>query len=217
MLDTFGTIEETATYLLNQEQHPDIIFLDIQLSDGNSMELFELLEIKSNVIFTTAYDEFAVEAFRHNATDYLLKPIRVNQLIEAIKKAKPLVTPIQEFRDNGNQKKYKSRFLIRFGTKFVSIKTSEIAYVYSKDKIQWFFTYDGRKVPSDYKLQELESLLDPNIFYRANRQFIVNIESIAQIKRYGPARISISLTPHIDVPLVISAVKTRAFKKWINR
>ena len=121
---TFTSIQETANYLFEAAVQPDILFLDIHVLDGNSMELFKLLDITSKVIFTTAYDEYAVEAFRKNATDYLLKPIKKDQLVDAISKAKPttkaLIPALPE-------EQYKSRFLIRFGNKIKSIKTEEIA------------------------------------------------------------------------------------------
>ena len=210
---TFTSIQETANYLFEAAVQPDILFLDIHVLDGNSMELFKLLDITSKVIFTTAYDEYAVEAFRKNATDYLLKPIKKDQLVDAISKAKPtskaLIPALPE-------EQYKSRFLIRFGNKIKSIKTEEIAYIFSKDKIGFFFTRDGQKIASDYKLQDLEEMLDPQKFFRLNRQFIGHLDSIDKIKTHNASRLLISLKPAIDEEVIISTERTRAFKKWMD-
>lgn len=214
VLAAFTSIQDTASFLLELEEQPDILFLDIHVVDGNSFELFNILDINSKVIFTTAYDEYAVEAFRKNAIDYLLKPIKKDQLKEAIKRAKP-GTEIKEAIPV--EEGYKSRILIKFGSKIKSVKTEDIAYIFSQNKISYFYTHSGDRVPSDYKLQDLEEMLDPDLFFRLNRQFIAYIDSISKISTHNASRLKIELTPPIDEKIVVSTEKTRIFKKWIER
>lgn len=212
VIEAFESIEDTANYLL-KNKHPDMFFADIHVADGNSFELFNILDIKSKVIFTTAYDKYAIEAFRKNATDYLLKPINRDQLAEAIEKATPLNSKSKKIQ----LEEYRNRFLIKFGNKLHSIKTSDIAYIFSKNKVSYFYTFDGERIASDYILQDLETMLDPNLFFRANRQFIVHIESITQMLRYGASRVKLTLNPEIDEKIIVSTDKTRIFKKWLER
>jgi two-component system response regulator LytT len=208
----YESIEETANYLMNNNQ-PDIIFVDIHVADGNSFELFNILEVKSKVIFTTAYDQYAIDAFRQNATDYLLKPIKKEQLAEAINKATPLYSSTKP----NYSELYKNRFLIKFGNKLHSVKTTEIAYIFSKDKISFFYTFSGQRIASDFKLQDLEQMLDPKSFFRANRQFIIHIDSIVKMQRHEASRVILTLDPPIENMIIVSTEKTRVFKEWMER
>lgn len=214
IIGQFSSVEETAKFLMNLDKQPDIAFLDIQVEDGNSFELFQLVNIKSKIIFTTAYDEYAVEAFRKNAIDYLLKPLRKYELADAINKAKILNDNRFEFID---QEHYKNRFLIKFGSKLKSVKTDDIAYIHSKNKLSYFYTFEGDKIASEYKLQELESMLDPKIFFRANRQIIVNLDAIKEMSRIEASRIKINLVPSFDNEVVVSTERTKLFKSWLEQ
>ena len=214
ILGLFSSVEETAEFLLNSEQQPDVLFLDIQVEDGNSFELFQIVNIKSKVIFTTAYNEYAVDAFRKNAIDYLLKPLRKYELADAINKAKIIDSNRLPFVD---QQDYKNRFLIKFGNKLNSVKTEEIAYIYSKHKVSYFFTFQGDKIASDYKLQDLETMLNPKIFFRANRQIIINIDAIQDMSKIEASRISIKLKPAINEEIIVSTEKTKLFKSWLEQ
>jgi len=202
--------EEIASRRLIKQ--PDILFVDINVSDGNSFTLFNKVNVESKIIFTTAFDEYAVDAFRENALDYLLKPIKKEHLMEAITKAKNAVEALKE-----KENRYKERFLINFGRKLHNIKTEEISYIYSKDKIGYFYTKAGARIASDYRLQDLEKQLDPSEFFRANRQFIVHIESIAVIQKHDASRVKLLLQPCHGLDLVISTERTREFKKWLKR
>ncbi len=214
VVESFDTIEDTANYFINTKEHPDILFMDIQVADGNSFELFSLVEIKSKIIFATAYDEYAVEAFRKNALDYLLKPIKIEELRESVSKAKSF----NEFEKLGQQKEgYKERFLLRFGSKFKNVKSKDISYILSKDRICYFFTFDEQKIPSDYNLQELESLLDPSKFFRINRQLIINIDSVKDMRIHSASRLKIQLEPNLNEEIVISTDKSKEFKQWLDR
>lgn len=209
---TFETVEETASFLIN---HPeiDLAFLDIHVADGNSFELFRIINVTVKVIFITAYDQYAIEAFRKNATDYLLKPLKKEHLAEAIVKA-TLVNP-SLLADV--QSEYKKRIIIQFLSKLHSIKTEEIAYIFSKHKVSYFYTKDGKRYPSDYKLQDLEEILDPKLFFRANRQFIIHIDAIKSMSKHQASRVKIKLNPSIDEVIVISTDKTPLFKQWLDR
>lgn len=208
---SFESVEDLARKL-TEEEHPDILFLDIHVSDGISLELFHLLEVKSKVIFTTAFDKYAIEAFRKNATDFLSKPIKKDHLVEAIEKASQLIGLDQQLFTS----KYKSRLLIKFGKKLISLKTSDISYIFSKNKIAYFVCSNGDRYPSDYNLQDLEKLLDPSIFKRANRQFIVHIDSISSIVRHDSSRLKLSLNPKIETDIIVSTEKAKSFKEWLK-
>lgn len=212
VIANFETVEETALFL-QTDTEVDLLFLDIHVADGISFELFHLVDVKSKVIFITAYDQYAIEAFRKNATDYLLKPIKKEQLAESIHRATPINTSFIAEMPN----EYKSRIIIRFLSKIHSIKVSELAYIFSKNKISYIYTKNGERYPSDYKLQDLEKMLDPKFFFRVNRQFIVHIDSISQIHKHQASRVKINLTPTIDESIVISTDKTPLFRKWIDR
>lgn len=216
ILNTFESVADTATYLLENEP-PDLIFLDIQVADGNSFELFNIIpQIQSEIVFTTAYTEFAPQAFRKNALDYLLKPIKKSELQEAIKKKRRLSkTQIDGLRNNYTT--YKNRFLIRFGAKIHVVKTEEIAYIYSANKISYFVLKDGKKTASDFRLQSLETMLDPVLFFRANRQIIIHIDSILEILTYSKSRVKIRLNPPYKEDIVVSSETTPKFKKWLDR
>ena len=212
VIKIFESIRETKSYFNSIEDHPDLLFLDIHVADGNSFELFNHIDIKSKIIFTTAYDEYAISALRKDAQDYLLKPIKVEELSNALEKS---TRHIQRGLDSTDSEK--ERFLFRFGAKLNSIKISDIKYIYSKNKISYFVTNDAQKTPSDYKLQDLEEQLDTNIFFRANRQFIIHINSIDTIKTHTASRLKLTLNPPFEGDLIISTEKTRDFKKWIDR
>lgn len=212
-LGTFESIEETLKYLLEHAQ-PDVLLLDIHVADGNSLELFKIMEIKSKVIFTTAYDNYAVEAFRKNAIDYLLKPIKTEELKEALERVK--VQKIEDKTLKQLSSEYKDRFLIKFGSKLHIIKTIDISYIYSENKICYFVQKNGLKTASDYTLQDLETMLDNKIFFRVNRQFIVHIEAISNMSTYSKARINLKLNPDFKDDIIVSTEKTPEFKEWLK-
>lgn len=215
VMKIFQSISELAEYLSIQD-HPDILFLDIMVSDGNSFDLYDIINIKSNVIFTTAYDEFAIKALRNNAIDYLLKPLRKENLLNAINRASKMNR--QVISSIGKEiTPYKKRFLIRFGNKLHSVKTDDIAYIYSEDKLSFFILKSGIRVPSDLRLQNLEKDLNPDFFFRANRQFIVQIDSIQKMIRYSRSRINLSLSPEFKGDIIVSTESTPRFKKWMER
>ncbi|MBK8700795.1 MAG: response regulator transcription factor [Saprospiraceae bacterium] len=210
----FESVEEVANYLLTHA-HPQIIFMDIQVADGNSFELFKIMDIQSKVIFTTAYSEFAVNAFRQNAIDYLLKPVKKEELMEAIGRIS-MKSSVKNLEMAPGITEVKGRFLIKFGNKLTVVKTQDIAYIYSEYKIGYFVQNNGLKVASDYKLQDLEAMLDPKQFFRVNRQFIVQMDTIQQMSTYSKARINLKLNPEFKGDIIVSTEKTPEFKEWIR-
>ncbi len=211
----FESVEELAGHLLTEGQ-PDILFLDIQVADGNSFELFNIMEVKSKVIFTTAYSEYAVNAFRHNAIDYLMKPINAEELSAALQKLS-WFDPVKNKELTEHFTEFKNRFLIKFGSKLTIVNADDIAYIYSENKIGYFVQKNGQRIASDYKLQDLESQLNPKLFFRVNRQFIVHIDSIAQMNTYSKARINLRLIPEFKEDIIISTEKTPEFKEWLRQ
>jgi DNA-binding LytR/AlgR family response regulator len=211
-----------------ENAEPDLIFMDIQLSDGVSFELFDYFTIGSPIIFTTAYDEYAIRAFKVNGVDYLLKPIDNEELSVAIDKCKAIFElkekipiDIQELIHVLKSPKtkeilYKEKFLINFRGNLIPILTKDIAYIL-RDTINYVYTLDGQKyVIDNYNMEEMEDILNPKDFYRANRQCIVNIESILTIKPHHTQKLSLVLKP-AKAEQDISREKASSFKKWFDR
>lgn len=213
ILKVFDGIQDLANYLLNHE-HPDVLILDIHVKDGLSLELFDLLVVKSKIIFATAYDQYAVTAFRKNAIDYLLKPIKKRDLVEAIGRVKLLNRDTIDHLQS-KFKQPKNRFLIKFGKKFHQVPTKKIAYIYTENRLSYFILQDGKRIPTDYKLAHLIEQLDQNMFFQANRQIIVNKTCIKDIISYTRSRLRISVNPAYQRDIIISTKVTPRFKDWL--
>ena len=209
----------------NDNPAPDLIISDIRLLDGLSFDLFKTLDIETPVIFTTAYDQYAIKAFEVNSIDYLLKPIEKDKLSESIAKHQLRVAENKFPADfeglydliQNQKKSFKSRFLIRVGQKIVAVPVEKISYFYSQNKLTYIVTKEGKKLPTDQTLETLEEQLDPQTFYRANRQVIVSFDSIAEIHPYFKGRLKIDLQPEVDLEIVISSEKTPEFKSWLDQ
>ncbi len=208
-----------------ENPEPDLIISDIRLLDGLSFDLFKQLKLETPVIFTTAYDQYAIKAFEVNSIDYLLKPIEKEKLKESIDKHQTRVAEnkfpadfdgLYELIQN-QRKSYKSRFLIKIGQKIVAVPVEKISYFYSQNKLTYIVTKDGKKLPTDQTLETLEDQLDPKVFYRANRQVMVSFDSISEIHPYFKGRLKIELNPTLDMDIVISADKTPEFKSWLDQ
>jgi two-component system, LytTR family, response regulator LytT len=222
ILTNLDSIEASIAWL-QQNPAPDLILMDIHLADGASFEIFNKTTITSPVIFVTAYDEYAVRAFRINAVDYLLKPIKSAELREAIKKYKKL--HLSELPDYGqitqsieqkDEQKHLKRLLIRFGQNIKLIEMNDVAYFYSQNKITFLITQSTQKrFPVDYPLDKLETLLDENNFFRINRQFIINIAAIKEMHPYSKSRIKVDLFPASNIENIVSTERCAAFKKWL--
>lgn len=219
------SVEAAITWFQGNPQ-PDLILLDIHLADGSSFEIFEHVKIKSPVIFTTAYDEYALRAFKVNAVDYLLKPIKVNELNEAIDKFKKVFQTappaadysglLQTLRQQEGGQNYLRRMLIRFSNSFRLVDMSDAAYFYTKDKITFLVTRStAKRFPVDYPLDKLENLLDPATFFRINRQFIIHVEAIKEMHPYSKSRVKVDLEPPTDLETIVSTERSAEFKKWL--
>ena len=220
------TIESVSSAIKWFEQYPqpDLLMLDIQLADGLSFDIFKQVQIDSFVIFTTSYDEYAIKAFELNSIDYLLKPIDKEKLRKSIEKfirlhgekkifdIKAVMAAMDQVR-----KKYKLRFAVNVGTKLKSFETVNIAYFYSLDKNTFLCTKENRNYPVDYALDKLEELLDPQFFFRINRQHIVNFHAIEKINVLSRSRIAIFTAPPTEEPLLVSTARTHQFRLWLDR
>jgi two-component system response regulator LytT len=224
ILSTLKSIEEGNEWFESNE-HPDLIISDIRLLDGLSFELFKKLKLEVPVIFTTAYDQYAIKAFEVNSVDYLLKPIEKEKLAAAIGRHKERMSQnkfpadfdsLYELIQN-KKKSFKSRFLIKIGHKIVAVPVEKIAYFFSQNKLTYIVTKDGKRLPTDQTLETLDEQLDPATFYRANRQFIVGYDSISELHPYFKGRLKVELEPNADQELVVSAEKTREFKAWLDQ
>ena len=215
-----------AVEWLQNNPHPDLIVSDIRLLDGLSFEIFQQVKTDKPVIFTTAYDQYAIKAFEVNSIDYLLKPVQKEKLKASLEKlrnlsAKSATTSI-DYNEvvkliNATRTEYKSRFMVKLGQKIIAVPADKIAYFYSENKLTFIVTKDGKKLPLDQPLEELMDVLDPKVFFRINRQFIVTFESIAEIHPYFKGRIKLTLSPKSDDEVVISSERTPEFKKWIDQ
>jgi DNA-binding LytR/AlgR family response regulator len=217
------SVEKSVEWL--KVNRPDLIFLDIQLEDGLSFAIFEQIDIDVPIIFTTAYDQYAIKAFKLNSIDYLLKPIKLEDLRESINKFKNtktsrlidfeyLIKSIQNKEIN-----YKKRFLIQYGQKIRKVETDEIAYFYAMDKNVFLTSFSGNTFPVDYTLDKLQEILDPENFFRINRKMIISFKSIKSMIPFSRSRIKIELIPNEpkDIEALVSVERSTAFKEWMDK
>ncbi|MBN8787355.1 MAG: response regulator transcription factor [Terrimonas sp.] len=220
------SVKSSVEWLL-QHKHPDIILMDIELTDGQSFEIFTHVTIKSMVIFTTSYDEYALQAFKVNSVDYLLKPIKKEELKNALDKYQQWqerfsssVLNVEQLIQKLKQqqpKAWRSRFLVKQGQKLLSVETRDIAYFYADGRLSYFITWNKQKHIVDYTLEELEPMLDPQQFCRVNRGFILNIKAIAQIHNYFNGKLKLELQPPIDKEVLVSRERAMEFKEWMGK
>ena len=219
--ETIHSVEDSVQWL-NSHQAPNLIFMDIQLADGLSFEIFEQTIVKTPVIFTTAYDEYALKAFKVNSIDYLLKPIDQNELNNAIDKFKesntPKEIPAQVFDNilHSLTKNYKIKFVIKVGEHIKVFKIDDVQCFYSMEKYTFLQNNSGRDYAIDYTLDQLEDLLDPAKFFRINRKFIVSFSAISDIISYSNSRLKVKLNSNESNDLIVSREKVQDFKKWLE-
>jgi len=211
---------------LRDHPAPDLFFMDIQLADGLCFSIFEQVEIKSMVIFTTAYDNYAIRAFKVNSIDYLLKPFKEKDLEAAVSKfenyrgltgrSSGKYSEILEAIRKG-EKKFRKRFLVSKGDAFFMLHVEEIAYFYSENRITTAVTFRNQNHVIDFSLEALTDQLDPEQFFRANRQLIINIRSIKKIENYFGGKLKLRLNPPVTGDFTVSRQKATAFKHWLGR
>ncbi len=223
LLGVVETVEEAVNRLQDKPQ-PDLILMDIQLDDGLCFEIFEIITVDIPVIFTTAYDEYTLRAFKVNSIDYLLKPIEENHLRAAIDKFKKLYADNDPFRRDFKQllsefrNQYKSRFLIKIGDRYRSIPAGEISHFHIIERSVFLNDSQDKDYGVDYSLEQLQGMLDPRKFFRINRDCIVNIEAISLMYSFSASRLQLTLKNREKSDLfVVSRDKVAEFKKWVDK
>jgi len=222
ILAKIGSVKEAVKWLSTNSA--DLIFLDIQLSDGLSFGIFDQVTVQTPVIFTTAYDQYAINAFQLNSIAYLLKPIRKNELLESLHKYQTMKSAFtidfEQLMANlqGKKTNYKKRFLIQAGEKIRKVEITDIAWFYALDKAVYIRTSQNQSFPSENSLDSLEQQIDPNQFFRINRKYLVNIDSIANMVAWSRGRIKLELKPKADDEFdsVVSIDRASDFRKWLN-
>jgi DNA-binding LytR/AlgR family response regulator len=216
----------SAVRWLNQNSSPDLIFMDIQLADGISFEIFDICQVNTPVIFTTAYNEYALKAFKVNSIDYILKPIDKDELRSALEKFKRLNgQPILQSKMlesighamNMLTRKYKERFMIKVGEHLKTIDVSAILYFYSHEKTTFCCTAEGRSFILDFTLEQLEEMIDPHQFFRINRKYMVSSSAIQDILNYTNSRLRLVLKGSSDNDVIVAREKVQEFKNWLDR
>lgn len=219
------SVEEAVNWLAEQQDSIDLIFMDIQLKDGMSFEIFKEVKINKPVIFITAYNEYALDAFKVNGIDYLLKPITFTDLSNSLKKVESLGTQLRWGDDrtetvlqtlSAPDRTYKNRFMVKLGDHIKSITADQISFFFADGRDVYLITNQLRKFIIDYTLENLDEILDPKIFNRVNRSYIVNISAIQDVVVYSNSRLKI--TPHIkwEPEIIVSREKVSDFKEWFD-
>ncbi len=222
VLAKIGSIKNAVKWLIHHKS--DLIFLDIQLSDGISFSIFEEVDVNTPIIFTTAYDQYAIRAFQINSIAYLLKPIRKNELQESLNKYRTLNASSGIDFDallaqiQGKAKEYKKRFLIQIGSKIKKVEVQDIAYFFVQEKSVFLRTFQGKLFPLDSSLDKLELVLDPDAFFRINRKYIVNMNAISEMTAYSRGRVKLALEPKAEQEFdaIVSIERSADFKNWLD-
>lgn len=224
-IEIVGKVDSIKSALkwFNENEQPDLAFFDIQLADGKSFEIFEQTKVECPIIFTTAYDQYAIQAFKVNSVDYLLKPIGKNELGKALIKfksnsAKP-VTDTNELLQLLKQQsvKYKERFVVKVGDHLKSVMTADSLVFYSQEKATYVQTVKGQKYILDFPLDHLEELIDPQIFFRINRKYIVHLDSFSDVITFSNSRLKLIIKNFEGQDLIVSRERVAEFKAWLDR
>ena len=213
---------------LNNNPQPDLILMDIELADGQSFEIFDKIDVKCPVIFTTSYDEYAIKAFKVNSVDYLLKPVQKDELEAALEKYRSLKQQFQpvsinvdrlvkELQQQMQPREIRKRFLVKHSNKFVSVETGDISYFFSENGLNFFMTKDNKKYLLDYLMDEIENMLDQGEFFRVNRSLIVTFSAIEKMEDYFGNRMTLKLKPAFDKEAIVSREKVGDFKRWMGK
>ncbi|MDO4758817.1 MAG: LytTR family DNA-binding domain-containing protein [Rikenellaceae bacterium] len=229
IVGTQTSVRGTVEWLKNPENRADILFLDVELSDGMCFDIFAQTEVKSKVVITTAFDNYAVRAFRVNSIDYLLKPIDPTELQAALERCRHALkqeqpnTPTFDLKalkealvKGGEQTTYKKRFVVRFGDHLTVIETAQIAYFYAEDKSTHLVTTEGRRYILDQSLDQIAEEISPDDFFRISRNCMVSIRSIAGISKHSSSRLKINLVPKPDFEVFVSRSRTNDFMVWLE-
>lgn len=222
-IEVLGSVSsiEMAVKWFQSNPAPDLTLMDIHLADGSSFEIFEKAEVTSPIIFATAYDEYALKAFKVNAIDYLLKPIKQQELEQAIQKVAKSgkgeesgEALMQKLAEAGFIKKHK-RILVKMGQAIKLIDLDQVAYFYSRDKISFAVLPGNKRYPLDQSLDQIEQMIDPEHYFRINRQFIVKMEAIEEMIAYSKSRVKLKMNPPTEEDAIVSKERSPEFKKWL--
>jgi DNA-binding LytR/AlgR family response regulator len=224
-IDIVGNLTsvESSVSWFSKNAPPDLIFLDIQLNDGYGFDVLDKLEEHPPVIFTTAYNEYAIRGFKYNGVDYLLKPIVKDELKKALEKFSKNLTkngapPIDHLEHLKQlfQKEYKHRFMVKVGNQFRSFDVGEIAYFKSHEGLIYLYTHTKQSYPIEYSIDQLEEILNPIQFFRINRKFMVSVKAVVEIHTYFNSRLLLKLLPKEEGQIIVSRERTTKFKRWLD-
>ena len=221
IVGAFVSVKSSVEWLKSHTA-PNVIMMDINLADGQSFEIFSMVEVKTPVIFTTAYDQHALDAFKVSSIDYLLKPIKMEELKRAFDKlhsfneenAKQMEILLKKFAIHSRD--FQKRIVIRYGDTIKMVEVSDVAYFYTEEKINYLCTHADLRYPVDHNLDELEHMLDPSVFFRINRQFIVNIHAIDNMLAWSKSRVKVVLRPPSKEDTIVSTERSPHFKGWLT-
>lgn len=216
---------EAAVKFFHHSPSPDLVFMDIQLADGLSFDIFEQVQVKTPVIFTTAFDQYTLKAFKVNSIDYLLKPIDEQELQQALdkyhelhkKQAGNFPDKIMQLMQEMNRMKYKERLLIKRGQQLGYLKIEKTAYCFADGKLCFAVDFDGNKFLLENNLSQLEEQLEPGAFYRINRHLLVNIEAVKKVHTWLGGRLKVDILPATTAETVVSRDRVNGFKEWLGR
>jgi two-component system LytT family response regulator len=221
VIDQLSSVAAAIEWFQNNLQ-PDLAFFDIHLADGRSFGIFKHVNVDCPIIFTTAFDQYALEAFKVNSIDYLLKPVKKEELERAIDKFKKIhfkpsaPIDIQKLLSTIQQKaEYKERFVIKFGEHMRTIQTDDIAYIASENRISFAMLKEGKRYALDFNMDQLEEMLNPKKFFRINRQFIICYDAIGEMHTYTKSRVLVKLNPPTKEETIVSTERSAAFKAWL--
>ncbi|OEK02648.1 DNA-binding response regulator [Roseivirga sp. 4D4] len=224
ILAKLDSVKRAVNWL--KDSTADLLFFDIQLADGLSFEILEQVQVAAPIIFTTAFDEYAIQAFKLNSIDYLLKPIDPEELGNALdkyqklfseKESQPMNMALIEQAMQMMTKKYKERFVVKIGEHIHTIPTNETAYFFSQEKATYLQTIEKNRFIIDYTLEQVEELVDPERFFRINRKYLVSLEAVKDIVTYSNSRLRLILKHSDEMDAIVSRDKVQEFKKWLDR
>ncbi len=224
IIEVLDSVEDGVKWFKNNPE-PDLAFFDIELADGLSFKIFDQVQVECPIVFTTAYDQYAISAFKVNSIDYLLKPIDENELQKAWNKFKKihdnndagLKNLVADFKKINQQKNFKERFLIKKGEQFTYLKTNEVAFFYSESSLSFVVDKHGKRFLLEDKLDLIEQRISPKYFFRINRKFIIRESAINKITSYLNKRLILELNPKTDIKVVVARERVNAFKAWLDR
>lgn len=222
-IEVLDILDSVATCIkwYDENLHPDLVFQDIHLADGSSFEIFEQITVRTPVIFITAYDQYALQAFKVNSISYLLKPVRKSDLADALNKFREFrpqsglpdyASLMWEMKNNG----FPKRFVVRYGQKIKAVEVADIAYFFTESGNSFFKTFDNHLYPLDHSLDKLDAMLDPALFYRINRQVIIHFKAIREMYSWSKSRVRIILDPPSEFETIASTDRSGDFKQWLT-